>query len=93
MSVFLSCRVILGCNAVGYILSALFETHKLTDLVGAGSFAVSAAALLRGLVAKEDAAAAATTGEGAISLALNRNPRAAIACVLVMLWGSRLGAS
>lgn len=27
-----------GCNAVGFAMTALLETHKLTDLVGAGSF-------------------------------------------------------
>jgi steroid 5-alpha reductase family enzyme len=33
-----SIAVIGGCNAVGFALSAAFETHKLTDLVGVGSF-------------------------------------------------------
>lgn len=34
--------VIAACNAVGYVLSAAYETHKLTDLTGAGSFVVAA---------------------------------------------------
>lgn len=33
--------VIGGCNTVGYALSAVFETHKLTDLTGAGSFVLA----------------------------------------------------
>jgi predicted anti-sigma-YlaC factor YlaD len=86
-SVSLCSSVILGCNAVGYLLSALLETHKLTDLVGAGSFAIASAALLGGIVAKD-----AIAGEGLISLALDRNPRAVAACILVILWGARLGA-
>lgn len=30
--------VVGGCNAVGFLLTAALETHKITDLIGAGSF-------------------------------------------------------
>lgn len=39
--------VVAGCNLVGYIITAALETHKLTDLVGVGSFFVASAALIR----------------------------------------------
>jgi hypothetical protein len=43
MSVVLSSvKLIGGCNAFGYLATALLETHKLTDLVGVGSFVVAA---------------------------------------------------
>ena len=37
--------VVGGCNAVGFGITALLETHKITDLVGAGSFVVATTAL------------------------------------------------
>ena len=37
--------VIGGCNLVGFIASAAFETHKITDLVGVGSFVAAAISL------------------------------------------------
>lgn len=37
--------IIGGCNAAGYVITAALETHKITDLVGAGSFVAAAAYL------------------------------------------------
>lgn len=37
--------VIGGCNLVGFIASAGLETHKITDLVGVGSFVAAALSL------------------------------------------------
>ena len=37
--------VIGGCNLVGFMASAAFETHKITDLVGVGSFVTAAVSL------------------------------------------------
>ena len=46
MSVVLSsAKLIGGCNVVGCFATALLETHKLTDLVGVGSFVVAASNL------------------------------------------------
>jgi steroid 5-alpha reductase family enzyme len=39
--------VVGGCNAIGYAVTALLETHKITDLVGAGSFVAATAALVQ----------------------------------------------
>mmetsp|Transcript_6896 Transcript_6896/g.10404 ORF Transcript_6896/g.10404 Transcript_6896/m.10404 type:complete len:319 (-) Transcript_6896:152-1108(-) len=36
--------VVGGANLIGYGLTAVFETHKLTDLVGCGSFVINAVA-------------------------------------------------
>jgi steroid 5-alpha reductase family enzyme len=33
--------LIFGCNLFGYAATVAFETHKLTDLIGAGSFVVA----------------------------------------------------
>ena len=35
-----------GCNGIGYALTAAFETHKLTDLVGVGSFVMATADMI-----------------------------------------------
>ncbi len=37
--------VVGGCNAAGYIVTAALETHKLTDLVGVGSFVAATTSL------------------------------------------------
>ena len=37
--------VVGGCNLVGYGITAVLETHKLTDLVGCGSFVVATLSL------------------------------------------------
>lgn len=87
-SVLLACRVVLGCNAAGFLLSAVLETHKLTDLVGAGSFAAASAALLAGLVA--DARESNADGESSLSRLMDLNPRAVVTCLLVIIWGVRL---
>ena len=39
-------KVIGAANLVGFGITALFETHKITDLVGAGSFVAGSAILL-----------------------------------------------
>lgn len=70
--------VVGGCNAVGYALTAAFETHKLTDLVGAGSFVAATLALSynNGLL---------KLGSGPIS-----HLKLLLVNVGVILWGSRL---
>ena len=35
-----------GCNGIGYALTAALETHKLTDLVGVGSFVIATADMI-----------------------------------------------
>ena len=37
--------VVGGCNLGGYIATACLETHKITDLVGVGSFVVAVGSL------------------------------------------------
>lgn len=37
--------VVGGCNILGYAVTAALETHKITDLVGAGSFVAATLAL------------------------------------------------
>jgi steroid 5-alpha reductase family enzyme len=37
--------VVGGCNMVGYAITAILETHKITDLVGAGSFVAATVSL------------------------------------------------
>jgi steroid 5-alpha reductase family enzyme len=70
-------KVCAGCNAAGYVLTAALETHKLTDLVGCGSFVASAVAL--------------TVKAGGPTLLFKTNPRAMVLNGLVMFWGARLG--
>lgn len=38
-------KVVGGLNGIGFAITSVFETHKITDLVGVGSFAASAAVL------------------------------------------------
>jgi len=67
-----------GCNAVGYGLTAAFETHKLTDLVGAGSFVAATLAMSykNGLL---------NVKAGGVM-----HPKLLLVNVGVILWGSRL---
>lgn len=37
--------VVASCNAAGYVATAAFEFHHITDLVGVGSFVVATATL------------------------------------------------
>ena len=46
------CKVAFGANAGGFLITSIFETHKITDLVGTGSFAVAA---LYGLLKSKNA--------------------------------------
>uniref|UniRef100_A0A7S3GPN9 Steroid 5-alpha reductase C-terminal domain-containing protein n=1 Tax=Spumella elongata TaxID=89044 RepID=A0A7S3GPN9_9STRA len=67
-----------GCNAVGYGLTAAFETHKLTDLVGAGSFVAATLAM--------------SYKNGLLNLKAGgvMHPKLLLVNVGVILWGSRL---
>lgn len=69
--------VVGGCNLVGYGLTALFETHKLTDLIGTGSFVVATYCLTRKNHLFEGLNQPANWRLKAINLG-------------VMLWGTRL---
>jgi len=65
-----------GCNAAGYLVTAAFETHKLTDLVGAGSFVVATLAL--------------SHKNGLLKFGHISHPKLLLVNIGVMLWGSRL---
>lgn len=65
-----------GCNAAGYLLTAVLETHKLTDLVGAGSFVAATLAL--------------SHHNGLLKFDHVSHPKLLLVNVGVMLWGSRL---
>ncbi|KAJ1435542.1 hypothetical protein B484DRAFT_359097 [Ochromonadaceae sp. CCMP2298] len=71
--------VIGGCNAVGYAITAGLETHKITDLVGVGSFVVAALSLSQ----RNGLLASAMAG----SLA---HPKLLLINVGVAIWGGRL---
>lgn len=92
--------VIGGCNFVGYMASAAFETHKITDLVGVGSFVAAAVSLtLRNpalLTPTSVIPAAANVGVlgkcmqiGAVQVCTG-TARVLIANGLVIIWGARL---
>ena len=34
-------HIVGALNAIGFLISAIFSTHKITDLVGVGSFVVA----------------------------------------------------
>ena len=38
-------HIVGALNAIGFVISAVFTTHKITDLVGVGSFIVAAVSL------------------------------------------------
>mmetsp|Transcript_40526 Transcript_40526/g.41357 ORF Transcript_40526/g.41357 Transcript_40526/m.41357 type:complete len:260 (+) Transcript_40526:98-877(+) len=69
--------VVGGCNLVGFAVTAVCETHKITDLVGVGAF-VAAAISLQSKV----------TGEGLGSR--SGNLRLTLLTSAIILWGSRL---
>lgn len=71
--------VVGGCNLVGYGITAVLETHKLTDLVGCGSFVVATLSLSKnnGLLAN------IRNGNFSHSKIIAIN-------VAIILWGSRL---
>lgn len=69
--------VVGGCNTIGYLLTAAFETHKLTDLVGTGSFVVATASLAH--------------RNGVFSSVKSlASSRQIVVNVAIMIWGSRL---
>lgn len=72
-----------GANLLGFSLTALTSTHKLTDLVGVGSFVLATARL----TAQHPFLANGLTRE---SLGKVLNNRVLLVNALVMLWGSRL---
>ncbi len=91
-SLYLGCKVILGCNAAGFLASAALETHKLTDLVGAGAFAAAASALLLKQQQQLQLHNDSLKGLKDIGVSLLKsNPRAFIASIAVVFWGTRLG--
>lgn len=92
--------VIGGCNFVGYVASAAFETHKITDLVGVGSFVAAAVsltvrnpALLTPISTIPSATNAGVLGKclqiGAIKVCTG-TARVLLANGLVIIWGARL---
>ena len=67
--------VVGGCNVFGYLATAVFETHKLTDLVGTGAFVAAASSLsFRNNLFKFNAS----------------NLRLKLVNFGIMLWGARL---
>jgi hypothetical protein len=38
-------HIVGALNAIGFVISAVFTTHKITDLVGVGSFVVAVVSL------------------------------------------------
>ena len=92
--------VIGGCNLVGFMASAAFETHKITDLVGVGSFVTAAVSLsLRNpaifnrmkvvpfVTGSGILGRLAQLGEFNVNLA---TARVFIANGIVIIWGARL---
>ena len=92
--------VIGGCNLVGFIASAALETHKITDLVGVGSFVAAAVSLsLRNpaiftrLKVSDALGTADVAGKLGQIAKLNLDlvsARVLIANSLVIVWGARL---
>lgn len=92
--------VIGGCNFVGYVASAVLETHKITDLVGVGSFVAAAVSLtvrnpvlLTPISTIPAATNAGVLGKclqiGAIKVCTGTS-RVLLANGLVIIWGARL---
>jgi hypothetical protein len=88
--------VIGGCNFVGYAVSAAFETHKITDLVGVGSFVAAAISLtlrnpelLSKVAVKSPFLAEQQIRIGPLHLCRG-TARVFIANSLVIIWGARL---
>ena len=86
--------VIGGCNLAGYITSAALETHKITDLVGVGSFVAAAVTL----TLRNPAVFTRKIGNEAVSRALQfggfdlslQTARVLIVNSIVVAWGVRL---
>ena len=91
--------VIGGCNFAGFAISAALETHKITDLVGVGSFVAAAVSLtLRNPTLYTPAAISSSAKAGFLAgifrvgkfhISLN-SARVLISNGLVILWGVRL---
>lgn len=88
--------VIGGCNFLGYAISAAFETHKITDLVGVGSFVAAAISLtmrnpvlLSKVAVKSPFLAEQQLQVGPLNLCMG-TARVLIANSLVIIWGARL---
>eukprot|EP00596_Hydrurales_sp_CCMP1899_P004469 CAMPEP_0119035122 /NCGR_PEP_ID=MMETSP1177-20130426/2088_1 /TAXON_ID=2985 /ORGANISM="Ochromonas sp, Strain CCMP1899" /LENGTH=233 /DNA_ID=CAMNT_0006993055 /DNA_START=41 /DNA_END=739 /DNA_ORIENTATION=+ len=74
--------VIGGCNLIGYLFSAAVETHKITDLVGVGSFVAAAVSLtVRNPALMQKGLIKSITLDSARVLVVNG---------LVIAWGARL---
>ena len=88
--------VIGGCNFLGYAVSAAFETHKITDLVGVGSFVAAAISLtmrnpvlLSKVAMKSPFLAEQQIQIGPLHVCMG-TARVLIANSLVIIWGARL---
>ena len=91
--------VIGGCNFAGFAISAALETHKITDLVGVGSFVAAAVSLtLRNPTLYTPVAITSSAKAGLLAgffrvgkfhVSLN-SARVLISNGLVILWGVRL---
>jgi steroid 5-alpha reductase family enzyme len=77
--------VIGGCNAIGFLISAVFETHKITDLVGVGSFVAAAMSL----TFRNAALVGGLGRQKVLSLTVD-NARVFLVNAGVVLWGTRL---
>jgi steroid 5-alpha reductase family enzyme len=71
-----SSGLIFSLNFVGYLITVLTGTHKITDLIGVGSF-VAVTYMY-------------TFGSGSAHNLVDINPRAAVGNALVGIWGLRL---
>lgn len=67
--------VVGACNAVGYAITAALETHKITDLVGAGSFVAATVAL---------------SHKNGLFVQPLQYPKLALVNLGVAVWGTRL---
>lgn len=72
--------VVGGCNSLGFAATALLETHKLTDLVGAGSFVAATLTM------------SYQNGLHKVPFMRFQSPKLVLVNLGVMLWGTRLAA-
>lgn len=77
-----------GCNLVGYLFSAALETHKITDLVGVGSFVAAAVSLS----IRNPAVLTNIAQKGLVKGITLDTARVLMVNGIVILWGTRLSA-
>jgi steroid 5-alpha reductase family enzyme len=78
--------VIGGCNLIGYLFSAAVETHKITDLVGVGSFVAAAVSL----TVRNPALINNFVQKGLVKSITLDTARVLIVNGIVIVWGARL---